>query len=254
MAKSAGYASRSKVGAAQNNQNTHNMLLSVIVIVVVALAIVAAILVNQFNSAKPITVSPGQFSQIPQSTTADGAPILGSPDAKVVILEFADFSCPHCLDYHPTIQKVIEQLVRTGQARLIFRPMTFVGGPYSEAAAKAALCAGKQGKFWEMEAALFNLQATQTYQAFQTDTLKATADKLGLDGVAIVNCMSGSDVQNTLASSKALFEQLGAGGTPSILYSTDGGVTFKPVIADAQGKAAGVPSYDQIAQVVSAAY
>ena len=250
MAKSAGYAPRSKARTVQNNQN---MLLGVIVIVVVAVAIVAAILSNQFNSAQPAAVSSVQYSQIPQSTTADGAPILGSPDAKVVILEFADFSCPHCLDYHPTIQKVIDQLVRPGTARLIFRPMTFVGGPYSEAAAKAALCTAKQGKFWEMEAALFNLQATQGYQAFQTDTLKATADKLGLDGVAVVNCMSSSDVQNTLTSSKALFEQLGAGGTPSVMYSTDGGTTFKPVIADAQGKVAGVPSYDQIAQVVSQA-
>jgi protein-disulfide isomerase len=229
------------------------MLLGVIVIVLVVAAIVAAVISNQFVSAKPGVVSSGQYSQIPQSTAADGAPILGSPDAKVTLLEFADFSCPHCLEYQPTIQQVIDQLVKTGRARLIFRPMTFVGGPYSEAAAKAALCAGKRGKFWEMEAALFNVQATQSYQAFQVDTLKTTADKLGLDGVALVNCMSGSDVQNTLTSSAALFEQLGATGTPTVMYSTDGGVTFKAVIADAQGKPAGVPSYDQIAQVVSQA-
>lgn len=250
MSKSAGHAPRTRASAARTNQN---ILLAVIAIVLVAVALVAAVLSNQFSAARPGAVSVGQFSQIPQSTAADGAPILGNPEAQFVILEFGDFSCPHCLEYQPTIKQVIDQLVKPGKARLIFRPMTFVGGPYSVTAAQAALCGGKQGKFWEMEEALFNLQATQSYQAFQIGTVKTTADNLGLDGVALVNCMTGSDIQNSLSSSEALFQQLGATGTPTIMYSTDGGSTFKPVIADAQGKPAGVPSYDQIAQLVSQA-
>jgi len=251
MSKSAGFTSRTRACAVRNNQN---MLLAVVAIVVVAVAIVIAILSNQLGAAvKQGVVSAVGFAQVPQSTTADGAPILGNPETPFVVLEFGDFSCPHCMDYQSTLQQVIDQLVKPGKARLIFRPMTFVAGPYSVAAAQAALCAGKQGKFWEMEEALFNLQATQTYQAFQTTTLKTTADKLGLNGVALVNCMQSSDIQNTLSSTADLFDRLGATGTPTIMYSTDGGASFKPVIADAQGKPAGVPSYDQIAQLVSQA-
>src|SRR5262249_38678706 len=151
----------------------------------------------------------GKYASVTQATTPDGAPILGDPTAKITILEFADFSCPHCLEYHPTIEQIIDDFVVTGKARFMFRPMTFVGGPYSETAAQAALCAGKQGNFWDMEAALFNLQATRGYTAFDTSTVKSTADDLKLNGSSVQACVLNHDTEPTLQSSAQLFSSLG---------------------------------------------
>lgn len=248
MAKSAQSASRTQARTARDNRA---LLIGVVGAVVVVLAIVAVIIFVQIAIPKPIAVVAAEYTDVPQTTTADGAPILGSPDAKVMILEFADFSCPHCLDYHATMEQVIDELVRPGKVRLLLRPMTYVGGLYSTAAAEAALCAGKQGRFWDMDAALFNLQRTQGLQAFQDDMLKITADRLSIDGAQMIGCMTGTDIQNTLSTSAQVFDKLGATDTPTLMYSTDGGTTFKPFIADAQGKPAGVPSFDQITQALS---
>src|SRR5262249_29112932 len=165
MSKSTAYArSRAKSKTQAQNQAT---ILIVVVVVAIAAAVVSVIVGSQLSrSSSTSSVTTGKYASVAQATTPDGAPILGDPKAKITILEFADFSCPHCLEYHPTIEQIIDSFVVTGQARFMFRPMTFVGGPYSETAALAALCAGKQGNFWDMESALFNLQATRGYTAF----------------------------------------------------------------------------------------
>jgi protein-disulfide isomerase len=95
-------------------------------------------------------------------TAADSAfqgYVLGSATAAVEVVEFADFQCPHCGEFanvqFPTIR---EQLINTGRLRWRFRdfPLNF---PWSRVAALAGQCAGEQGKFWEMEDALFQQQA-----------------------------------------------------------------------------------------------
>ena len=88
------------------------------------------------------TPNPAYFKGIPQTTTADGAPVFGSPTAPVRVVEFLDFSCPHCLAYVPTMHAFIDSYVRTGKARLEWRYVTFVGHAYSEVASAAAVCAG----------------------------------------------------------------------------------------------------------------
>jgi protein-disulfide isomerase len=114
----------------------------------------------------------GPYGQIPQATTPDGAPILGNPAAKVIFVEFGDYSCPHCSAYQEIMHQVIDQYVRTGQAQLIFRPQTFVGGDFSRVAAQAALCAGKQRHFWDMHNALYDLQVSSGIQAFTPEVMK----------------------------------------------------------------------------------
>src|SRR5688572_1885482 len=44
------------------------------------------------------------YADIPFSRTVDGAPVLGDPDAPITIVEFADFACPPCQRYQPTME------------------------------------------------------------------------------------------------------------------------------------------------------
>lgn len=84
-----------------------------------------------------------------------GGAVRGDPKAKVALVEFSDFECPHCKMAEPMIKQI---LAENPQVKLIFfnypLPMHQNAGP----AAAAALAAGKQGKFWAYHDKLFENQ------------------------------------------------------------------------------------------------
>lgn len=81
------------------------------------------------------------------------APVRGDPGAPVTIVEFSDFQCPHCKHAQPVLDRILEELP---QVKLYFKhyPITRAH-PYAQAAAQAAVAAGKQGKFWQFHDKLF---------------------------------------------------------------------------------------------------
>jgi protein-disulfide isomerase len=213
---------KAKAKAQRDAQQSIIGIAAVVIIVFVALVIA---LVSQARNNNP--VPQGNYAGIPQSTTSDGAPILGDPKAKIMIMEILDFSCPHCADYHPIVQQLIGDYVKPGKAQLIVRPVTFVGGQYSQIAATGALCAGKQGAFWPMHDTLFNIAQTEGPQSFSVARMHTAAGTLNLDLTAFDKCMISGDTQVTLDTTNQLIDQLGANSTPSVLYSLDGGKTFQ---------------------------
>src|SRR5258707_4580396 len=203
------YKSRSK----KSSQLDRTTIIGVIVLVAVVFGTLVLLLARQTSEATN-NIRPGAYSGIPQTTTADGAPVLGGPNAKITIMEFADFSCPHCLEYHSVITQIIDTYVRTGKARLVFQPETFVGGQYSDVAAQAALCAAKQNSFWEMQDALFTVQQTGGAQSFTIEQMRTTAIALGLNGNPIVQCIANAETEPAIQKSAAYGERLGVNGTP----------------------------------------
>jgi protein-disulfide isomerase len=74
---------------------------------------------------------------------------LGSADAPVRLIEYADFQCPVCrayaVDVFPTI---VEEYVRPRRVQLEYRGLAFLG-PDSETALRYALAASFQNRFWQ---------------------------------------------------------------------------------------------------------
>jgi predicted DsbA family dithiol-disulfide isomerase len=81
------------------------------------------------------------------------SPTIGPKDAKVTIFTFQDFECPHSQRGAKTLEPLLKQYA--GKVRLVFknRPLTF--HQHAAAAAKAALAAHMQGRFWEYHNLLF---------------------------------------------------------------------------------------------------
>jgi protein-disulfide isomerase len=99
---------------------------------------------------------------------------LGSPDAPVTVVEYADFECPYCAEAAPGIRLM---LARYGsQVRYAFRhfPLEEVH-PHALAAAEASECAAAQGQFWPMHDLLYRRQGKFT----RTD-LNGYAREVGL--------------------------------------------------------------------------
>ena len=78
-----------------------------------------------------------------------GAPVLGSADAWVTLVEWSDFECPFCRSAEAQVQQVLAQ--HPTDVRLVYKQFPLTGiHERALPAALAADCAGQQGKFWEM--------------------------------------------------------------------------------------------------------
>ncbi len=93
------------------------------------------------------------------STRADAGRILGSPTAKVWLIEASDFQCPFCKQWHDeSYATIIKDYVNTGKVRYAFLNDPLSMHQFSMQAAEAAMCASVQDKFWPMHQALFATQ------------------------------------------------------------------------------------------------
>lgn len=143
------------------------------------------------------------------------APALGSPDASVAIVEFADFQCPFCGRFHQTTEKeIIAQYVKTGRARLIYRDFAFLGEE-SNMASQAARCAGDQGKFWQYHDYLYEHQKGENKGAFNKDNLKGFALELGLNAGSFNTCMDSEKHKQDVENDTEMGRKFGVTGTPT---------------------------------------
>ncbi|MCX6041795.1 MAG: thioredoxin domain-containing protein [Caldilinea sp.] len=145
----------------------------------------------------------------------------GSPDAKVVVVEFSDFQCPFCRQHTLETQPVLdEQFVDSGAVRWVFKHFPLQNHPQAPAAGVAAECAGEQEKFWEMHDLLF-----ETVSAWSigdpTPIFVDLAAQLDLDPDAFTACFSDPAMAERVSSDLndgAPFVQ----GTPSFIVLFNG--------------------------------
>jgi protein-disulfide isomerase len=85
--------------------------------------------------------------------------VLGSPNAPLEVIEFADFECPGCGQFATlTEPDVRTNLVNTGKVRIRFMDYPLPMHKNTWDASLAAACANDQGKFWEMHDVIFQYQ------------------------------------------------------------------------------------------------
>lgn len=142
----------------------------------------------------------------------DGSPVKGSDSAPITIVEFADFECPHCAEVAPLLDKVVEQ--SKGNVRVVFKFYPLLGHTHADIAARAAVAAMNQGKFWDMHHALF----TNQRHLEQTD-LDSYAKSLGMEVSRFHADIQATATADRIAKDKKLGEDLMIMGTPSIFIN-----------------------------------
>ncbi|MFL5431281.1 MAG: DsbA family protein [Myxococcales bacterium] len=169
------------------------------------------------------------------------APVKGDPDAKVTIVEFSDFQCPYC----GRVMETVHQIERTygKDVRIAFKHNPLPMHPDAPYAARAAIAAGNQGKFWEMHDKLFEANVSGEAGGLKPAAIEKMAKDLGLDMAKFNADVKSSEATDIITSDQAQARQLAAYGTPSFFVNgvkIAGAVpfaTFKAVI-DAQKKRA----------------
>ncbi|HEX8795430.1 MAG TPA: thioredoxin domain-containing protein [Polyangiaceae bacterium] len=163
---------------------------------------------------------PGSSRAIPLA----GSPSRGPEDAAVVIVEFADFECPFCQKMAPELDALWEK--RKDKVRFVYKFMPLQMHPHGEEAARAAIAAQLQGKFWEMHHQLF-----ANGEHLEEPDLETYAKAIGLDVEKFKADMHSKPVDDRLAADKKLADDLGVKGTPTI-YVDGREVETKTDLAD----------------------
>jgi protein-disulfide isomerase len=154
--------------------------------------------------------------------SVEGLPQLGNPQAKIQIIEFSDFQCPFCKRAAFTLKASLKEFRKDIVYYFVNYPLDQSCNPGLEAtlhptaclAAKAAICANRQGKFWEYHELVFENQ-----KRISRSLLVDLAATTRLDGPTFENCLTSSDADQILSSEIALGQKAEVRGTPSIFIN-----------------------------------
>ncbi len=164
--------------------------------------------------------------------SADDSPFLGNKNAKITIIEFADFRCPFCERFFKDSEgQIIANYVNTGKAKFVFKHYAFLGQE-SVWASEAAECANEQGKFWEYHDWLYNNQAPESNLAYYSKVnLIKYAGKVGLDSNKFSSCLNSDKYSGRVSTDLAKGQAAGVTGTPTVFINGQSVVGAQPFSA-----------------------
>ena len=216
------------------------MLLALIVGVAILVAALMVVL-SQLGGAGGSSASSGDvgklYSGIPQNGTT-----LGESSAPVTVYLYEDFQCPVCGQFSSeTFPEMVDRSVRGGELKVISEPLIFIGSD-SVPAARAALAAGEQDRYWPYAQLLFENQGQENSgyvtDDFLTDQARNTP---GLDVEEWRSNLKGSSVTQQLQAAQATPQSAGVDATPTLIFSGPRGQT----------KLVGMQDYEQVSQAIA---
>jgi protein-disulfide isomerase len=154
---------------------------------VVAAAVVVALVVGSLlfrggdsDDSEATPTAPGEVSTLFDGIPQDRA-ILGSPDARVTLIQFEDLQCPVCKRYQEEgFPGIVEEYVRPGKVKVRFAGLAFIG-PDSQKALLNVIAAGAQGQLWQLTDALYANQGAENSGWVTDELLETLSTELGLD-------------------------------------------------------------------------
>jgi protein-disulfide isomerase len=195
----------------------------VVVAAVVAVLIVVSLGGGDDGDVPSIAVAGQETEELLQGVPQDGNE-LGEPSAPVTLVEFADLQCPFCqqwaLDVLPTL---VDEYVRTGQVRIIFRGIAFIG-PDSNEALRYAYSAGEQNKLWNVVDLTYKQQGSENSDWVTPELMRGIGEAVpGLDIDQYVTDADSDAVGQQLDDAATEAQAAGVQGTPTFLVGPTGG-------------------------------
>ncbi len=173
--------------------------------------------------------------------------VKGAEDAKVTVVEFADFDCPHCKLAAYYTQDLVHRY--GDKVRFVFKNYPLGKDcndslkndvhPNACRAAVGVVCAGRQGKFWQQHDGTFENQGSLSKR-----TIKAVAKDIGLDMDRFNECLDAPGPWDDVRTQVLQGRSLGLGGTPAFYVNGKALPSPHPLMIEAalrtELKAAGV--------------
>jgi protein-disulfide isomerase len=140
------------------------------------------------------------------------SPVGGNVAGDVTVVEFFDYACPHC----KAVDAAVKQLLRDDpKVRLVYKELPLLGEP-SVTAARAALAAREQGKYYAFHDALM-----ASTMPLSDPVVYRIAAQVGLNVDRLKTDMASAAVTNALKKNYTLAEAIGVNGTPAFVIGDE---------------------------------
>ena len=209
-------------------------------------AMIVAVAILGFNFLKPTPQLPPEFQDLPGKHSGTGAlPSLspttsdipinknaysglgedyrkGPDDAKIVIVEFADYMCPACGQTAPILEDLHKQL--GSRALIVFKNFPLSSQcnsgvqsdmhPYSCDIAKLARCSGANGRFWD-----YHLKAFAEQSRASKEKAREWGKEVGMSDQQMDQCLASNDILSKIRDDVNLANRAGVNSTPTIFIN-----------------------------------
>jgi protein-disulfide isomerase len=166
------------------------------------------------NVTSPETTETAEDGVVPPPHSGDY--IKGNPNAPIVMIEYSDYECPFCKQFHSTMNRIMDEYGATGQVAWVYRqfPITQLH-PNAAKISEAALCVGDLGgnnAFWRFTDRIFE---TRDLDAPTNVTrLPDFAENAGVSKADYISCVSSRRLADEVVRSAEEGFNIGARGTP----------------------------------------
>jgi protein-disulfide isomerase len=223
-------ATKSPKRVTDESSSRKSLYIAVAAAIAIAAAIVAVLVLRDGGStvsSTPVVDLEG----IPQ----DGA-FLGSPDAGVTLIEYADVQCPACRNYTETLfPTVVDEYVRPGKVLAEFRGFPFLGqgDPEDDSlrGQRFLLAAAKQDKLWQLAEAFYRNQGAE-FSGWLTDDLvrELAAEIPGLDVDQLLEDAGSEEISQAAQQALTDAQNAGISGTPTLLVKVGDDEPYQIVV------------------------
>ncbi len=138
-------------------------------------------------------------------------PVAGNPFGDVTVVEFFDTRCPYCRRMLPVMADLLHA---DPKVKLVLKDLPILGNA-SQLESRALLAAQRQGGYFKLHDAIMAASAPPS-----RDTLRADAERVGLDGGRLLRDMDDPAIKDRLANNLDLAKQIGIDGTPAFVVGT----------------------------------
>jgi protein-disulfide isomerase len=149
--------------------------------------------------------------------------VLGSPNAPIRLIEYADPQCPYCAEYTLNVMPtLIRDYVRPGKVQLEFRGLWFLGQDSGTALATAT-AAGLQNRFWNVIDLLYRNQGTENTGWVTDSLLRSIVTAAGANADQVFADRTSSGVNSTIRTWSTQAANAGVNSVPTFYYGSRGG-------------------------------
>lgn len=147
----------------------------------------------------------------------------GSATAPVTIFEMSDFQCPWCGRFaRETLPAIEREYIATGKVKLVFVNFPLPMHKNAVPAAELAMCAARQGRFWQVHDQLFRTQSRWEGLAEPGTLFLALSDSAGADRDQMAACLRTGATRALVQSDAEGSVRSGARSTPA--FYIEGGL------------------------------
>lgn len=162
--------------------------------------------------------APSANAQAPNVlTVTDKDHVLGDPNAKITVIEYASMTCPHCAGFHTTVLPELKKLyIDTGKVKLVFRDF-----PLDRVALQASLLAEcvPADRYFAMIDMLFQTQQQWSRARDPQDSLSKAGKLLGIDDVKFRACQDDKEALAAIVGERQGAESIGVESTPTLVIN-----------------------------------